>query len=243
MLPVSILGTRVLRAAEDPRFLTGGDRYIDNIDVDGAAHVVFVYSTVAHARIAAIDTADARSMPGVLGVYTAADVGLPPKRVDMARVAEAVRASLALAELPLTVRTEPVDAALPLVQAGEHAMALLEARAEGGDPHLLLYPLSASEGAVRGAQATNFSFYRNARLDDVLIRASQLSFRPERQRLYLRAQTMLSEELPWIPLYVRLHWAVLRPEVRNLRLHPSGNHRLDRVTLEASSPAPAAPTR
>src|SRR5205823_5262154 len=88
MLPVSILGTRVLRAAEDPRFLTGGDRYIDNIDVDGAAHVVFVYSTVAHARIAAIDTADARSMPGVLGVYTAADVGLPPKRVDMARVPE-----------------------------------------------------------------------------------------------------------------------------------------------------------
>jgi hypothetical protein len=37
---------------------------------------------------------------------------------------------------------------------------------------------------------------------------------------------------------VRLHWAVARPEVRNLRLHASGNHRLDRVTLEA---APAAP--
>lgn len=87
---MSILGTRVLRAAEDRRFLTGGDRYIDNIDVDGAAHVVYVTATVAHAHIAGIDTHDARAMPGVLGVYTAADVGLPAKRVDMARVPEAM---------------------------------------------------------------------------------------------------------------------------------------------------------
>ncbi len=87
---MSILGTRVLRAAEDPRFLTGGDRYIDNIEVDGAAHVVYVTSTVAHARIAGIDTSGARAMPGVLAVYTAADVGLAPKRVDMPRVPEAM---------------------------------------------------------------------------------------------------------------------------------------------------------
>ena len=94
-LHVSILGTRVLRAAEDPRFLTGGDRYIDNIDVDGAAHVVYVTSTVAHARIAGIDTAEARSMPGVVGVYTAADVGLPVKRVDIAARARVDGAAVA----------------------------------------------------------------------------------------------------------------------------------------------------
>ena len=43
---------------------------------------------------------------------------------------------------------------------------------------------------------------------------------------------MLAEELPWIPVYVRLEWAVVRPEVRGLRLHPSGFHRLDTVSLE-----------
>ena len=41
-------------------------------------------------RLAGIDTAEARSMPGVVGVYTAADVSLPVKRVDMARVPEAM---------------------------------------------------------------------------------------------------------------------------------------------------------
>ena len=119
-------------------------------------------------------------------------------------------------------------------------MAIVEASVAGGDPHLLLYPLSTSEGASRGPKALNFSFYRNPRLDDLLIRASQLSFKPERQKLYVRAQATLAEELPWIPIYVRLHWAVARPEVRNLRLHASGNPRLDRVTLEVpASPAPS----
>jgi len=153
------------------------------------------------------------------------------KRPDTARIAEAVRASLAAADFPITVQSKSLEVATPLLHNGEHSMALLETLVEAGDPHFLLYPLSTTEGATRGPQASNFSFYRNPRLDDLLIRASQLSFRPERQRLYVRAQAMLAEDLPWIPLYVRLHWAVIRPDVKGLRLHPSGNHRLDRVTL------------
>ena len=168
--------------------------------------------------------------PGISPTLVVAD---GDQAADVARVAEAIRASLAAADLAVTVQAEPAEAAPPsLVQSGEHALALLEARVEAGDPHLLLYPLSTSEGAVKGPQASNLSFYRNKRLDDVLIRASQLSFRPERQKLYVRAQAMLAEELPWIPLYVRSHWVVARPGVRNLRLHPSGNHPLDRVTLD-----------
>ena len=38
---MSILGNRV-RRIEDPRLLTGGGRYVDNIGVEGAAHAVFV---------------------------------------------------------------------------------------------------------------------------------------------------------------------------------------------------------
>ena len=77
----------------------------------------------------------------------------------------------------------------------------------------------------------------------MLVRASQLSFRAERQRLYQRAQAMLAEELPWLPIYVRLLWGVARPEVKGLRLHPTGIHRLDTVSLDippALAPAPGA---
>jgi peptide/nickel transport system substrate-binding protein len=159
--------------------------------------------------------------------------------LDRPKLAEAIRASLNTSGLTVTVRAEPPEMARSLMWAGEHQMALAEARIEAGDPHFLLYPISSSEGAAKGAPIFNFSFYRNHRLDDLLIRASQLSFRPERERLYLRAQALLAEELPWIPIYVRLLWAVARPEVKGLRLHPSGSPRLDRVWLESAAQAPA----
>jgi ABC-type transport system substrate-binding protein len=151
--------------------------------------------------------------------------------IDLERVAEAIRLALDPAGIALAIRIEPPEVARQMTQSGEHEMALTEARVDGGDPHLFLYPLSTSEGATRGGNVLNLSFYRNPKLDDLLIRASQLGFRPERLRLYQRAQRILAEELPWIPLYVRLHWVVARPEVRNLRLHPSGFHRLDRLEL------------
>ena len=73
---MSILGTRVLRT-EDPRFLTSGGVYTEDVVDDrlaGACHVFFVRSPVAHARILAIDVTAAREAPGVVGVYTAADL-------------------------------------------------------------------------------------------------------------------------------------------------------------------------
>ncbi|MFM7490859.1 MAG: xanthine dehydrogenase family protein molybdopterin-binding subunit, partial [Actinomycetota bacterium] len=77
----SILGNRVLRK-EDPKFLTVGGEYVDDLKNEpllaNAAHVVYVRSSVAHGRINSIDTSDAASMPGVIGVHTAASLGLQP---------------------------------------------------------------------------------------------------------------------------------------------------------------------
>ena len=74
---MSILGNRVVRR-EDPRFLTVGGTYVDDIRLEGAAYVHYVRSTMAHARITSIETAEAAAAPGVLGVFTAADVDLAP---------------------------------------------------------------------------------------------------------------------------------------------------------------------
>jgi ABC-type transport system substrate-binding protein len=155
-----------------------------------------------------------------------------PTTVNRAKLAEALYLALQASDIPVDLRIEPVEAARSASQSGAHDLVLGEAAVTGGDPHFLLYPLSTSEGAEKGERASNLSFHRSPRLDDVLIRASQLSFRVERHRLYQRAQAMLAEDVPWIPLYVRLVWAVARPEVRGLRLHPTGFHRLHNVWLE-----------
>lgn len=154
--------------------------------------------------------------------------------VSAPSLGEALQLSLQAADIGVKIRLEAEVAAAAIRAAGEHELAVAEATALGGDPHLLLYPLSTSEGAMKGPRALNLSFYRNPRLDDMLIRASQIGYRPERQRLYQRAQAVLADEMPWLPLYVRLVWAVVRPEVRGLRLHPTGFHRLMTVGLEGS---------
>ncbi len=63
-----------VRRLEDPRFITGRGRYVDDIDLPHQCHGVVVMSPHAHARIKRIDTAKAKAAPGVLAVLTGADV-------------------------------------------------------------------------------------------------------------------------------------------------------------------------
>jgi carbon-monoxide dehydrogenase large subunit len=59
---------------EDPTLLRGRGRYSDDLNLPGQAYAVMVRSRFAHGVIRAIDTAAARSMPGVLALYTGADL-------------------------------------------------------------------------------------------------------------------------------------------------------------------------
>ena len=59
---------------EDPRFITGRGRYVDDIDLPHQCYGVVVMSPHAHARIKRIDTAKALAADGVLAVLTGADV-------------------------------------------------------------------------------------------------------------------------------------------------------------------------
>src|SRR3954454_7014332 len=65
---------RSLRRVEDRRFLTGTGRYVEDFSGSGHLHAVVLRSPHAHALIDGIDASDARAMPGVRGVFTAADL-------------------------------------------------------------------------------------------------------------------------------------------------------------------------
>ncbi len=67
------VGQRVKRT-EDPRLIKGLAHYVDDIGLPGMLHVAFVRSVYAHARINSIDTSAALATPGVVAVYTGADV-------------------------------------------------------------------------------------------------------------------------------------------------------------------------
>ena len=67
-------GQRIKRN-EDPRLLTGQALFVDDVHLPRMAHVAFVRSPFAHARINSIDVEAAREMTGVVAIYTAADLG------------------------------------------------------------------------------------------------------------------------------------------------------------------------
>ena len=118
---MSMLGTDVQRK-EDPKMLTVGGEYVDDLKFDGALHAVFVRSQMAHGTINSIEIDEAVDMPGVVAIYTAADLGIEPNPPSMPMFnAEMKRARLAIDRVrfvgePIAVviaetRNQAVDAA------------------------------------------------------------------------------------------------------------------------------------
>ena len=67
------IGAHVLRK-EDARLVIGRGNFGDDVNLPGQAYAAFVRSPHAHARIRAVDTREASKMPGVIAVFTGADV-------------------------------------------------------------------------------------------------------------------------------------------------------------------------
>ncbi len=116
---MSILGNRVLRR-EDPKFLTTGGVYGDDLAGDGALWATYIRSTVAHARIVSIDATEALTRPGVVAAFTAPDIDLPTVPLAMPMLAEGMARPM-LADGVVRFVGEPV------------AVVLTEERYEGED--------------------------------------------------------------------------------------------------------------
>jgi carbon-monoxide dehydrogenase large subunit len=78
MSSVSVFGVPQ-RRSEDPRFLRGEGRYLENVGPPGSLRAHFVRSIFPHARVAGVDVGAAADAPGVVAVYVAADLELPPQ--------------------------------------------------------------------------------------------------------------------------------------------------------------------
>src|SRR5215216_2889542 len=63
---------------EDPPLVTGAAHYSDDLVFPGTLHAVFVRAPLAHGRIVGVDGSLAAGLPGVAGVFGAADLDLPP---------------------------------------------------------------------------------------------------------------------------------------------------------------------
>ncbi|MCB2021256.1 MAG: xanthine dehydrogenase family protein [Burkholderiaceae bacterium] len=77
---------KTVRRIEDPALVTGRGQFTDDLTRPGQAHLVFLRSPHAHARLLSVDAAAARAMPGVLAVFTGVDLaaaGVKPINVPL----------------------------------------------------------------------------------------------------------------------------------------------------------------
>ena len=123
-----------VRRIEDPALVTGQGRYTDDETLPGQLHLVFLRSPYAHADITSIDAADARAMPGVVAVYTGADLvaagvkpmaGVPFPRPDGKPGATAPRRALAHGRVRFVGEAVAVVVADSIDQARAAADAIL----------------------------------------------------------------------------------------------------------------------
>jgi carbon-monoxide dehydrogenase large subunit len=137
-----------VRRREDPRLVTGRGRYVDDLPLEGGLFASFARSSLAHARLTDLDLGAARRLPGVVGAFAAADLGLParlafavvpevfarpPLAVDVVRfVGEAVavvvaetRAAAADGALAVELSYGPLPVVATPAQAAAEGAALL----------------------------------------------------------------------------------------------------------------------
>ncbi|HUB11268.1 MAG TPA: xanthine dehydrogenase family protein molybdopterin-binding subunit [Acetobacteraceae bacterium] len=154
---------QTLRRLEDARFLTGRGRYIEDIDLPQQAWMHVVRSPHASAAIDGVDLATARSMTGVLGLFTA---------VDLAE----------LGPLPCTV---PVASVAPMIVPPRFALAAEQVR-HVGDP--VAFVVAETRAIARDAAEAVEVGYRE--LPSVVDAAAALS--PSAPHLWPQAPGNLS---------------------------------------------------
>src|SRR5438093_3501161 len=63
-----------IKRREDPRLITGRATYTDDVKLPGLLHAAVLRSTYAHAKLGKVDVTKAKKAPGVVAVFTGADV-------------------------------------------------------------------------------------------------------------------------------------------------------------------------
>ncbi|HKF74980.1 MAG TPA: xanthine dehydrogenase family protein molybdopterin-binding subunit [Candidatus Dormibacteraeota bacterium] len=143
---MTLIGSRLTRV-EDRRLVTGGGRFAADERLDGLCHLALLRSPHPHARVVRVDLAAVREMPGVVAVWTAADLG---EAATMPRAAFPPPP-------PLTdTRLQPVLAATELCHEGEALVAVVAESPEAatdalGAVDVDLEPLAGVGGAATAA--------------------------------------------------------------------------------------------
>jgi len=118
-----------------------------------------------------------------------------------------------------------------MLQQGKHQMAFYGWGAEYKDPDYFLYNLLDKDNAVIG-KGYNFSFFRDDKLHDLIIKAQTVSDQAQREVFYKEAQVIIHNQAPWVPLVHSQQLLAFHKSVHDIILDPREFYNFKKAWLE-----------
>ncbi|MCF7625197.1 MULTISPECIES: ABC transporter substrate-binding protein [Bacillaceae] len=151
-----------------------------------------------------------------------------PYMPDGQKVAEAIQASLKQVGIEANIVSYEWAAYLEKVQAGEAQSFMMGWTGDNGDADNFLYTLLDKDNIG----SNNYARYANDEVHELLIEAQSTADEAKRNELYGKAQEIIHDEAPWVPLVHSLPQLAGSKTVKGFVPHPTGSQSLVNVSLE-----------
>jgi dipeptide transport system substrate-binding protein len=145
-----------------------------------------------------------------------------PYNPNAKRIAELMQADLAKIGVKAEIKTFEWGEYRKRMQAGEHQMGMLGWTGDNGDPDNFLHTLLGCDSAKSGG--SNVAKWCYKPFDDLVVKAKSVSNQAERTDLYMKAQVIFKEQVPWFTIAHAVQLKPVRKEVVDFKLSPFGRH-------------------
>jgi peptide/nickel transport system substrate-binding protein len=145
-------------------------------------------------------------------------------------IAQAMQADLEKVGVTAKLVTYEWGTYLERTGQGDHPMALLGWTGDNGDPDNFLNTLLGSASATP-TDALNIAYYKNPEVDKLLQRGQTTIDENEREQAYMRAQELLVEDAPWVPIAYAKPPLGFQKGVQGYQASPTGGEAFNTVEL------------
>jgi len=152
-----------------------------------------------------------------------------------------IKADLEKAGIPVEIVPNEWGAHLDRTHRGEHEMALMGWVGDTGDADNFLYVLLDKDTAIVGS-ALNISFWKNDAYHDLMIAARRELQTDKRAGLYRKAQEIIYEEAPMVPLAHAESLMACRANVEGIHFEPTGDILFQDATVSSTFIQTAPPS-
>lgn len=153
-----------------------------------------------------------------------------PYMPDPLEVARIIQQNLAVLGVRAAIISYPWREFLERVDNGEHDMCLLGWVGDNGDPDNFLYVLLDADN-ISKPTAMNRAFFDNAEVHGLLVRAQETIDTGERARFYERAQDIIRDQAPWVPLAHAEQYIAYSSRISGLVYNVNGSYYFHKLKI------------